>query len=422
VPSSGADTDPRTALLVLRALPPGARQVLLAGRDDGLFAALRQNLPSCAFTEVEPTDGLRDLPGEPGTLDCIVCGSGFTLRPDPAFLRRVLPLLRPGGYVLWSAVNAQHHSHLAALLHGEQPSPLALTWPAAFRTLLDSGLSPAIADAAPADCPPELLAALAPLLESLGLHPARLQRHLSAAHYIFRGDPLLAETDDVESATPLTIVACVSDEATLRANLLRSPCLGSDLVHELLLYRGCASAAEGLNRGLAAARHPLVVCLHQDVYLPEGWPRRFLAQYRQAEQTLGPLGVAGVYGVKCQDETVVRAGHVVDRECVLREPPPLPCAVDTLDELLLAVPRGTPLRFDPALGFHLYGADLCVQARERHLPVAALDALCFHNSDTFTLPPEFSSAATMLARKWAACLPIATSCVHMDAHGRVRVS
>ena len=33
----------------------------------------------------------------------------------------------------------------------------------------------------------------------------------------------------------------------------------------------------------------------------------------------------------------------------------LPARVSTLDELLLVLPRDTPLRFEPDLGFHLYG-------------------------------------------------------------------
>jgi hypothetical protein len=41
--------------------------------------------------------------------------------------------------------------------------------------------------------------------------------------------------------------------------------------------------------------------------------------------------------------------------------------------------RDTPLRFDPALGFHLGGADIRLQARERGLAVVVLGALCHHS-------------------------------------------
>ncbi len=59
-----------------------------------------------------------------------------------------------------------------------------------------------------------------------------------------------------------------------------------------------------------------------------------------------------------------RIGWVVDRGRMLRDGPELPARVATLDELLLIVKRDSGLRFDPALGFHLYGADICIQARE----------------------------------------------------------
>ena len=132
--------------------------------------------------------------------------------------------------------------------------------------------------------------------------------------------------------------------------------------------------------GWARAAHELVIYLHQDVFLPQGWDRLIVRQYQMAQRQFGPIGVAGVYGV---GEVVTsdisgrlfgteRIGWVVDRGRVLSEGPGLPAPVATLDELLLIVPRNTSLRVDPALGFHLYGADLCLQARERGLAVVAL--------------------------------------------------
>ena len=85
------------------------------------------------------------------------------------------------------------------------------------------------------------------------------------------------------------------------------------------------------------------------------------------------------------------------------------------------VPTNTPLRFDPALGFHLYGADLCLQAAERGLAVVAIKAPCFHNSRNVGLPPEFFQSAEVFARKWQHRLPVATPCVIIDEERRVWV-
>jgi hypothetical protein len=294
-----------------------------------------------------------------------------------------------------------------------------LTHAAAYQALLDAGYVPEglCTVAAPPDAGWQ--AAAEPLLRRLGLHPGRALRHLGASHYVIRA-AALAEAAPVPAGPPepLSLVACVADEAVLRANLLASPCLGPGSPHEVLLLRGCPSAADGLNRGLELARHRVVVCVHQDVYLPLGWPERFLARWGDAERAYGAVGAAGVHGVARRGHAVMPAGHVVDRECRLCEAAALPAVVDTLDELLLAVPRATPVRFDPRLGWHLYGADYCLAARQHGLAVVAVDAPCFHHSQTVELTPAFGDSAAALAGKWAGHLPIATSCAVIDDRWR----
>jgi len=198
---------------------------------------------------------------------------------------------------------------------------------------------------------------------------------------------------------------------------------------EIILVKNFPSAAGGLNLGLERARHEWVVCVHQDVYLEGGWNRQLAQQLREAERRFGPIGVAGVYGVghvispqaPGSPLAAERVGWVADRGRLLRDGPELPARVATLDELLLVVPRNTPLRFDPALGFHLYGADLCLQAAERGLAAVALGALCHHNSRSVVLPDAFFPSAEVFARKWRRRLPVATPCVVIDRAGRVHL-
>ncbi len=232
-----------------------------------------------------------------------------------------------------------------------------------------------------------------------------------------------------EATDSLSFVVCISDHAILKANLLSSPCLQLDSHHQVIAIQDAPSAAAGLNLGLARAKHELVVCLHQDVFLPVGWDRLMLNQYRMAERELGPIGVAGIYGVgkvkPCPDSTSAfaaeRIGWVVDRGRILSEGPALPAPVATLDELVFIVRRDRPLQFDPELGFHLYGADICLQARERGLAVVALGAPCHHNSRSIGLPRPFFASAQIFARKWAHRMPIATPCVVFDREGRVHL-
>jgi Glycosyltransferase like family len=224
---------------------------------------------------------------------------------------------------------------------------------------------------------------------------------------------------------PLSFVVCVSDPAILGANLRASPCLSSGPPHEVISVRNAPNAAAGLNLGLERAKNEWVVCVHQDVYLPRGWDWRLADQLDEAERRFGPIGVAGVYGVGEAIErsrcplSAERIGRVVERRRVLRDGSALPARVATLDELLLVVRRDARLRFDPALGFHLYGADICLQARELGLAVVALNALCTHNSRNAGLTQVFLTSARVFARKWAHRLPIATPCVVLDREGQV---
>jgi Glycosyltransferase like family len=236
--------------------------------------------------------------------------------------------------------------------------------------------------------------------------------------------------DTVQPALgPLSFVACVSDSSILEANLHSSPCLNDGSEHQVLVVKNCPSAADGLNIGIARAKTDWVVFIHQDMWLPARWDRSVVEQLHEAERRIGPIGVAGVYGVgeviarrdQSQPLAAERIGWVVDRGRMLSDGPELPARVATLDELLLIVRRDAGLRFDTTLGFHLYGADICLQAREQGLAVVALAALCHHNSRSIGLPEAFFASARVFARKWSHRLPVATPCAIIESGGEVSV-
>jgi hypothetical protein len=402
---------------------PG-REVIAIERDPAAAASAAHHFDRVLALDIEHEDPPLDV----GSVDVLVYGDVLEQLVDPlAALRRQLPLLKPGGTVLVSMANVQHHAVIAALLGGDfQHGPEQLsgaagrrsfTWSTIFKLLLDAGFAPEIVDETSVPAPPALLAAAEPLLCHLGLHPARTRRYLDADRYILRGTPVPPIPEG--PAEPLTFAACVNDESSLRANLLASPCLRSGTTHEVLQARGCRHVADGLNAALTRACHPWIVCVHQDVYLPEGWDRMLTRRLREAEARFGSLGVAGVIGAATagvvQPHTVTPlVGWVVDRDRVLRGPEPLPARAETLDELVLVLPRATPLRLDPALGFHFCGADLCLQARQQGLAAVAVENLCFHNQRGVDLPPDFFTSGRAFARKWSGQLPVKTTCAVVD--------
>ena len=216
-------------------------------------------------------------------------------------------------------------------------------------------------------------------------------------------------------ASCLRFVTCATDTVVLAQRLLASPCLHRGR-HRLLVLFNARSAAEALDAALAQAPHGAwVVWVHQDVHLPADWDARFLAGLSAAQERDPTLAVAGVYGVAGTGARAVRAGRVLDRGQALEEPAALPCRVDSLDELLVAVRAGSGLRFDPSLAFDFYGTDIVLLAQARGLGAAVVDAWCEHWSNTpragglpAAMAERIVASGRIFEAKWAHRLPVAT--------------
>ncbi len=223
----------------------------------------------------------------------------------------------------------------------------------------------------------------------------------------------------------LSFVVCASDSAVLTKRLLASPCM-VDGEYSLEIYAGATSAAAAFNAEMA--RRPQaewLVWVHQDVFLPAGWDKRFIAAIREAGVLFPQMAVVGVYGVAGAGAQAVRAGHVLDRGQLLKEPTQLPCCVESLDELLFAVRMDTSLNLEPALEFDFYGTDIALTALERGLDVVAVDACCEHWS---TMPrirvspdilDRMSASGEVFERKWDHRLPLDTPCFSISEIGDV---
>lgn len=396
---------------VLKHLQPGRRVTGVEKRRDVAELA-GSRLDAVLIGDIE-----RDaLPLDAESFDCIVAGETLAQCTDPqAALERLRPLLRPGGHLIAALPNLQHWSRIDGLLRGEARSPDGdiRTFAVAdiVRIFLDAGFLPRIADRRSTPAPADWLAAMLPTAARQGLDAATFAARTQTWQYFIAARPI-ADLPTAPEVPPVTVGACTNDPVALRENLLASPCLQS-VAHETLMVEGATSAAEGLNAIIAQAQHELVVLAHQDVYLPGWWIARLWQQYEKARvATGGKVGVMGVYGVLGTPGGIQHNGRVADRDFLLDEPTPLPTLAGSLDELVLIVPKSTPLRFDPALGFHLYGTDICLAAENLGLHGMVIDAPCFHNSKQGNeLPAAFSRSKAVLRGKWSSRLPIATPCV-----------
>ena len=232
-----------------------------------------------------------------------------------------------------------------------------------------------------------------------------------------------------DPASELVFVTAVSRLDVLGRYLCQSPCIASGR-RRLVAYFNATSAAQAFNSTLdslpADACSTWLVWVHQDVLLPGDWDERFLESLRSAQRAMPAMAVAGVYGIASADANARRAGHVLDRGSLLREPAALPCAVDSLDELLFAVRADSGLKLDPALGFDFYATDLVLQAQARGAVAVVLDAYCEHWSDTpagGAIPDRMAERIIRSGRafesKWAHRLPVETSWLKVQAPGDV---
>jgi hypothetical protein len=258
-----------------------------------------------------------------------------------------------------------------------------------------------------------LMQAVTPLLQHVRMDLDRGRAFLEGFQYIVNARPQ-PDIEEPFSDTPITFVACVNDEDQLNSNLLRSPCLAPGTPHQVILQVRQTSAAQGFNDGIDRAEHDLVVFVQQDMYLPRGWDTQFTRAWAQAAEKFAPLGAAGLFGLTYRDGEPEHVGRAVDRDRLLDLPTCLPALVDGLDEILLAVPRNTPFRFDERLGFHAYGADLCLTLRKLGLSTVVLDAPAYHNSLFARVDSAFHESRAALLAKWPEPRPIYSNMGRLD--------
>lgn len=207
-----------------------------------------------------------------------------------------------------------------------------------------------------------------------------------------------------------SLVVAANNEAVLSGNLLRSPEIGE--ARALIVQEGYISAGTAYNDGIERAESDIVVFAHQDVYLPPGWTKNFQQGLNWLNENDPTWAVAGAYGTS-RSNPGMGLVYCNANQRILGQVTGRPQPVDTFDELLLVIRKSSGLRFDSKLpGFHLYGTDICMQARSQAFSCYAFEAFCIHNSTkTGMLPWAFWQAYFYIRKKWRNYLPIATPCV-----------
>lgn len=402
---------------LLKALPAATRVLHVGAKDPALAAAYQGQHPGCRWND-EQGGGKHDL---------VVLSTGWLTQGDPATLLRALhDRCAPDAQLF---VEIQNHAQFAMLQrwveadltdtdegalaqpHLRYASPASL-----YKLLLDTGWSPTLAGetAAPAANPAFAAAAVA-LAESVGVPAVTARRQLGTGRLVVQAQRCFDACTAAPEPARFSVVVPTTRETQLRLNVEHSPGL-REVDARLVSYRRAASPAEALAGSVQHVETDWVLLCHQDVYFPAGFGQRLnelLAAIAPEDVPRTLIGFAGM-GVNARQQGYEPAGFVIDRRH--RFDHPASEAAVSIDELAIVIARDSVHRIDPALGWHLWATDLCIEAICTHKVFPRIVRLpLFHNSSNdHQLPAAFHASAARLAAKHPGFGPIATLCGTID--------
>lgn len=214
-----------------------------------------------------------------------------------------------------------------------------------------------------------------------------------------------------DAAHGISVVCVYNDPDVRRECLDRSltnaaPDIDVDLIPVDNTTHAFSSAGAALNYGVGLARYPVVVLVHQDVYLHS--VRRLIEVGVAFEDP--SWGLLGANGVTRQGESI---GRLRDRVQLIGTAAPTPVEVDSLDEVLILAPRRLllehPLSEDPDLAWHAYAVEYGLRLRTLGFRVGAVDCAITHNSLTVNLA-RLDVAHRRVAELYPTLSPVHTTC------------
>jgi len=214
-----------------------------------------------------------------------------------------------------------------------------------------------------------------------------------------------------------TLVTDAAQHAAMRASFHAH---GFDECDSIFLTvdntRGNARCAyRGLAEMLDAARGDYAILCHQDIRLERDGAAELEAQLAALTARDPDWAIAGNAGATAEGELVIR---ISDPHGEDQRRGALPARVASLDENFLVVRADAGIRPSRELsGFHLYGTDLCLRAREAGRTAWVVDFHLRHLS-AGRVDAAFRAEQARFARHWGARLPrpmrLRTTCAKLD--------
>lgn len=208
------------------------------------------------------------------------------------------------------------------------------------------------------------------------------------------------------------IVASNNDEI-LKENFLSSGIFCEDHPHEIIIQKGFKSAAIAYNDGIEKCKNDLMIFTHQDMYFPAGWDNILMDEIHLIEKKDLKWGVLGCFGI---DSNGNYHGYVYcnGQQKILGKKD-VPQKIRVLDEIVLIFRKSSSLKYDSLLpGFHMYGADICLQSELSSYTNYAISNLSMHNTERILfLPPDFMISMEYIRKTYKNSLPLYTTCFNI---------
>lgn len=189
-------------------------------------------------------------------------------------------------------------------------------------------------------------------------------------------------------------------------NLLASPGIFN---HDVHVQYDKINICKTFNEIIKSCTEDIIIFIHHDVFLPESFFGDLLVGIQKlCYSDWGVIGVAGMTDTGNLSSTVSYKGSPLISADIK------PTKVETIDELILVVKKRTfdKLSFDENItNNHLFGTDLCLQAKKYGMPNFVVDAFCIHNSSlNYIIPENYWITYEYIKEKWKCYLPIYTTC------------
>lgn len=217
------------------------------------------------------------------------------------------------------------------------------------------------------------------------------------------------------------LICPMNDWAVCKQNLLASPLVPRHKIHLVVDPKNICQELNWAIREL----DDYCILIHQDVYLPADFEHHFEKALNEINILDPNWALLGVAGGTTLDTGCVALSYIYARGVLIDSGMPFPYPVMTLDECFLVLNLKHGLRLDESLGsHHLFGTDLCLQARERGLASYLIGVPVHHNHREYdSLPEDYVDTARKIVVKWRNYVPIPTSCTVLTENpDEIRIS